>query len=173
MRWGKITQAIIVCLHKDRRRCNGWNGRVTESVTVLRVQHYLIHWPLWWQHPDLPDPTRNLQGFHTTAACWIWEANRDGGKEGRRERERKWACHTPLKWDSKWRKVIILKSTYNAAGAAPGLPLLPKRPAKNCCTILGRVETDSKDVHFETNALLECLFCVPGVKSEDVHTFTL
>ena len=41
-----------------------------------------------------------------------------------------------------------LKSVYSAAGAAPEFLLLANRPAKNCCTILERAKTDSKDVCF-------------------------
>lgn len=55
---------------------------------------------------------------------------------------------------SEWCKSDRLGSTYNAAGAAPGLPLLPKRPAKNCCTILERAETESEEVRLKTKTLL-------------------
>lgn len=44
--------------------------------------------------------------------------------------------------------------TYNAAGAAPGLPLLPKSPAKNCCTILERVRSREKKGRLRTNRSL-------------------
>lgn len=81
---------------------------------------------------------------------------RKTGEEEKKERVKRkvsWS-HTIQMRKSKWCKSDHLGNTYNAAGAAPGLPLLPKRPAKNCCTILERVKTESEEVHFITDALL-------------------
>lgn len=79
--------------------------------------------------------------------------NQAGGKKEERVRRKASWSHTIQMSKSKWCKSDHLGSTYNAAGAAPGLLLLPKRPAKNCCTILERIKTESEAAHFKTNAL--------------------